>query len=129
VQKPAVADTLSGKHHRAIAALLTEPTIGKAAQVAGISERTMYNWLSLPDFEAAYLMARRKAVQQAIARLQQVSTAAVAVLVGVMANEQAPAGTRVMAAKTVLEFSLRAVELEDITARIEALEAAQKGQR
>jgi hypothetical protein len=123
------AEALTPKQHKAIVALLTEPTMAGAAKAAGVGERTLYTWLDDPNFEEAYRLVRRKAVQRAIGRLQQVSSAAVAVLVRVMANEQTPAGTRVIAAKTVLEFSLRAVELEDITARIEALEAAQKGQR
>ncbi len=55
-------------------------------------------------------------------RLQQVSGAAVSVLVQVMADKSNPAATRVNAAKTVLEFSFRAVELEDLAERIAALE-------
>jgi hypothetical protein len=38
----------------------------------------------------------------------------------------APAPARVSAAKTVLELALKAVEIEDLSARIETLEAAAK---
>src|SRR4051794_17795764 len=114
-------DALTPKQHKAIVALLNEPTMGAAAKHAGVGERTLYTWLTEPAFDTAYRTARRKAVQQAIGRLQQVSAAAVSVLVRVMANEQTPAGTRVMAAKSVLEFAIKAVELEDIEARLAAL--------
>jgi hypothetical protein len=39
-----------------------------------------------------------------------------------MADKAVPAATPVNAAKTVLEFSFRAVELEDLAERIAALE-------
>jgi hypothetical protein len=114
---------LTPKQEQAIAALLTEPSVAAAAMKTRASERTLRRWLDDPTFETAYRTARRKAVQQAIGRLQQVSAAAVSVLVRVMANEQTPAGTRTMAAKTILEFAIKAVEIEDLEARLSALEA------
>ena len=120
----ATPDQLTARQHKAIAALLTEPTITAAATKVGIGERTLHTWLSERPFVDAYRTARREAVTQAVARLQQVSTAAVAVLVQVMADKKTPAGTRVVAAKTVLDMAIRAVELDDISARLEALEQA-----
>ncbi len=114
---------LTPKQEKALAALLSEPTILAAAQKVGVGERTLHTWLGEDAFAAAYRNARRAAVSQAVTRLQQVSSGAVAVLVQVMADKDTPAGTRVSAAKTVLEFSFRAVELEDLAERIAALEA------
>jgi hypothetical protein len=114
---------LTAKQHKVLAALLTEPTVAAAAQKVGVGERTVHTWLSEPAFEAAYRAARREAVGQAIARLQQVSTAAVTVLVRVMASEKTPPSTRGAAAKIVLDTAIRAVELDDLQARIAALEA------
>ena len=113
---------LTPKQEKAIAALLSQPTIEKAAAAVGVNPASMYRWLAEPAFEAAYRAARREAVGQAIGRLQQVAGGAVAVLVHVMADPQTPASTRVAAAKTVLEMAVRAVELEDLAARIAALE-------
>lgn len=118
---------LTPKQERAIAALLAQPTIEAAAETLGINAATVHRWLGDPAFQVAYRTARRDAVQQAVTRLQQVSGAAVAVLVQVMADRSKPAGTRVTAAKTVLEFSFRAVELEDLADRIEALEQQMGG--
>jgi len=41
----------------------------------------------------------------------------------VMQDPEAPAGTKVSAARTILETAVKAVELEDLEARIAALEA------
>ena len=41
---------LSQKQERAIVALLHEPTVLKAAQVAKINERTIYRWLEEPAY-------------------------------------------------------------------------------
>lgn len=113
---------LTAKQEQAIAALLTEPSVAAAAAKVRSSERTLHRWLDDPAFETAYRLARRKAVQQAIGRLQQVSSAAVAVLMRLMADASTPAGTRLQAAKTLLEMAIRAVELEDLEARIKRLE-------
>ena len=116
------ARTLTPKQEKAISALLSQPTIEAAAASLRINPATVHRWLQEPAFADAYRSARRDAVGQAVTRLQQVSGGAVAVLVQVMADKSTPAGTRVNAAKTVLEFSFRAVELEDLAERIAALE-------
>lgn len=113
-------DDLTPAQHRAVSALLEQPSVRKAAEVAGVKERTLYHWLKNGEFAAAYRTARREATQQAIARLQQVSGAAVAVLCQLMTSST-PA-VRLGAARTVLEFAVKAVEIEDLTARLEALE-------
>lgn len=117
-----VADKLSAKQHKAISALMSTVTLAKAAESAGVGERTLYTWLEEPAFDAAYRAARREAVQIATARLQQASGAAVAVLCQLMVN--GTQSIKLSAAKTVLELAIKSVELEDIAARLEALEKA-----
>ena len=56
------------KHEVLMAALLTEPTNIKAAQKAGISERTLYRWLNLPEFQAAYRQSSNSLMQSAFFR-------------------------------------------------------------
>ena len=114
---------LTPKQDALIAALLTSPTIQDAAKAVGVSETTAHRWLRTDEaFTAAYLKARRAAVGQAIARLQQLSSGAVAVLAQVASDKQAPASSRVAAASKILEVAIKAVELEDLEARIAALE-------
>jgi predicted DNA-binding transcriptional regulator AlpA len=113
---------LTPKHEKAIMALLTEPTIRQAADTTGIGETTLFRWMQDKDFIEAFKEARRMAFSQAISRLQQVSTQAVNTLLEVMSNEEAPATSRVSAAKTVLEMSIKAFETEDLSDRVEEME-------
>ena len=116
------ADNLTPKQHKAIAALLAEPTIAQAADKVGIGERTLYTWLDDTAFADCYRAARRDAVGQAVARLQQASSDAVTVLVGIMNDTETPRSIRVASAAKVLDTAIKAVELEDLEARIAALE-------
>ncbi len=122
---------MTPKQERAIAALLGHPSIEAAAEALGINPATVHRWLQEPAFEAAYRAARRAAVGQAIARLQHISGKAVDALLEVIDTEYtpAPAAVRVSAAKAILEFSLKSLELEDLAARIEALEQQAGGQQ
>lgn len=117
------AGKLSRKQELAISALLTCPTILAAAQQCGLSEVTLYRWLKDTGFQSAYRDARREVVRQAIAQVQQATGQAVQTLQAVMQDTDAPASARVAAARTVLETALKAVELEDLDARLTALEA------
>ena len=117
--------TLSPKQEKALIALLTEPTISAAAKTAGIGERTLHTWLGEDAFAKAYRDARRAAVQQTIARLQQASSMAVTTLMEVMDGMGNSPAARVSAAKAVIEQTLKSTEIEDLAARIEALEQAQ----
>jgi hypothetical protein len=47
-------------------------------------------------------------------------------LVTILEDGEMPGSVRVSAAKTILEMALRGVEIEHLTARIEALEQTQK---
>lgn len=119
----------SRKKEALICALLVEPTVEQAAKKVGIGTTTAFRWMQEPTFQDDYREARRMAVTQAISQIQQASTEAVQTLRNVMANEDAPPASKVSAAKTVLEMSLKAVELEDLATRIERLEhsVAQNG--
>ena len=112
------------KMEEAIHALCTKRTIEEAAKSIGVGKQTLIRWLKRPDFRAAYLEARRQAVSQANARLQQAASADVSTLVNLMVDPSTPAAARVRAADRILEGAHRAVEFEDITVRLEALERA-----
>jgi len=115
-------EKLSRKKEAAIIALLSEPTIEKAAAKAGIAKPTLWRWLQIPEFQAAYREARREAVSQAIGALQRASAEAVEALRRIMNDTTAPATARVNAARSIIEFAIKGVEIEDILARLEALE-------
>lgn len=111
------------KQHRreqAVAALLLAPTVEAAAEKSGVSYRTLKNWLVEPDFRRQYREARRQLVEGALGRLQQAASQAVDTLVGLLGCGHAP--TRARAALGILEHAARAVQLADLTERVEALE-------
>ena len=114
---------LSARQEQALAALLIEPTVTAAATKANVPERTLYRWLDEPAFTAAYREARRKAVKQTVARLQRASAPVVSILLQLAASDQTPATARVAACRAVLDYTFKAVELEDLDARLSELEA------
>jgi transposase-like protein len=112
------------KKEAAIATLLTQRNTEEAAKSIGIAPNTLLNWLKQPEFDAEYRKACRAAHNQSTARLQQATSAAVTTLLKVMVDPSTPASTKVRAADSVLNHSAKAIEIEDIEARVTELERA-----
>jgi hypothetical protein len=64
-------EKLTRKMEQAVAALLSESTIAKAAAKAGVSERTLRTWKKRPDFQAAYRAAQRDIYEESIVFAKQ----------------------------------------------------------
>ena len=121
----ATVDGLTPKQHKALAALLSEPTVKAAAAKVGIGERTLHTWLREPAFDAAYTAARHDAVGRAMGRLQHATGIAVDALVEVLdIRTPARAAVRVAAAKVIIEYAIRFRELDELESRIAQLEQA-----
>ncbi len=114
--------TLSDGEERALAALLSEPTVDAAAKKAGLSARTMRRYMNRPDFAAALREARRETMRGISKRLQKAAVQAVKTLRAAMKDASAP-GPRVTAARCVLDLVYRATELEELDERIATLES------
>jgi hypothetical protein len=112
------------KWEEAIAALLTQRNTEDAARLVGISVSTLLRWMKEPEFNTAYREARRLAFGQSVARLQQASSAAVSTLLKVMVDPASPPSTKVRAADSVLDHAAKAIEIEDIEARLTEFERA-----
>jgi transposase-like protein len=110
------------KQEEAVAALLTQRNIDEAAKAIGVAPNTLLKWMKLPEFQAAYREARRAAYSQAVAKLQQGTTAAATTLLKVMLDQSTPASVKVRAAECVMTHSAKAIEIEDIEARVAELE-------
>ena len=110
------------KMEDAIAALLTQRNVDEAARAAGIGTRTLLRWLQLPEFQKAYRDAKRAAFSQSIARLQQGASAAATTLLKTMIDPNTPASVRIRAAECVMNHAMKAIEIEDIEARVTELE-------
>ncbi len=115
---------LGRKQEDVIAALLTQRNVEEAARAAGIGTRTLLRWFKLPEFQKAYRQARRDAFGQAVARLQQGTSAAATTFLKTMVDPNVPASVRLRAAEAVFNHAARAIEIEDIEARVAALELA-----
>ena len=113
----------------AIAALLSQRNVDEAARSAGIGTRTLLRWMKDPEFDAAFRAARRAAFGQTTARLQQGSSAAATILMKLMLDANTPASTRVRAAEIIVSHAAKAIEIEDIEARVSELERASEASK
>jgi len=113
---------LTPKQEQAILALVTNQGVDNAARAVGIAPRTLYRWMNEPLFDKAYRKARRDAFGQGTARLQQASGAAVSSILKIMVDPHAPASTKLRAADMVLTHGAKAIEIEDVEARVSELE-------
>ena len=112
------------KKEAAIAALLTQRTSEDAARSIGIAPATLRRWQKEPGFDAAFRVAKVTAYRQTIARMHQLSGAAVSTLGKVMLDATTPPATKVRAADSILNHTAKAIEIEGIDARLKELEAA-----
>ena len=117
-------EKIGRKQEEAIAALLSQRNIEEAARAAGVGTRTLIRWLKLPEFGKEYRKARREAVHQSVARLQQATGAAATIVLKLMTDPNVPAAVKLRAAECVFDRAFKGVELEDIEARVSELERA-----
>jgi transposase-like protein len=117
-------EKLGRKQEEAIAALLSQRNIEEAARAAGVGTRTLIRWMKLPEFGKEYRKARREAVHQSVARMQQATGAAATTVLKLMTDMNIPAAVRLRAAECVFDRAFKGVELEDIETRVSELERA-----
>ncbi|MCB0165605.1 MAG: hypothetical protein KDI79_15345 [Anaerolineae bacterium] len=118
---------LSTKQQRVIAALLTESTIEKAADSAGVNSRTIRRWMKDDSaFQKALAKAEAEAVHEAARGIAGGASEAAAYLRKVVANEGAETRERIMAARILLARlpDFRLAILEERMAAIEEAERA-----
>ena len=94
-----------------------------ACKAAGIPSRTLQNWLADDrEFVAALRAAETELLDDVLRRLLSLSPAAVAVIVASMANQDAPASTRLRAAQMVIDNLVRLREMHVTDARLTEIE-------
>jgi hypothetical protein len=113
---------LPEKQEAALLSLLSHKTLKEAALAAGISMPTLWRYLRDPVFSLRYREARRELVECAMVRLQNDAEHAASVLRDVADDKEAPASARVTAARTIIELSIKSVELGDLQQRLASLE-------
>jgi hypothetical protein len=118
------ASKISHRAARAVAALLSEPSIEKAATRAGVADRTLRGWLKNDAFLQLYRDAQRRAVEHALGRLAALTNAAHDALERNLSS--GPPGTQVTAALGILDRATKGCELSEIMQRLQRLEEAQR---
>ena len=113
------------KLDRFIQALLSHPSLESAAGAAAVSRSTARRWLADPDVAARIRDARRNAMQRALDALQAAASESVECLCKIQSKGESES-VRVTAARCVLDFAIKAVELSDVQARLDAIEQALK---
>jgi hypothetical protein len=110
----------------AIAALLSESTIERAAKRAGVGTRTLRRWLvEDQEFRREYDAARRATYQAALSRIPALAARAVDTLADLLGDRKHPS-VRLGAARTVAEIGMHQHDAETILRKLDEIEAAQR---
>lgn len=112
---------------RAIAALLTAPSVSAAAKSCGIGRRTLERWMREEAFRDAHRRASRRLLGDSVCRLRAATGEALTVLTKALRDRSA--AVRVRAARIIVEVALR-TDVDELSARVDALErfCANQGQ-
>lgn len=86
-----------------IAALLQSGSIAQAAEHTKLSARTIYDRMGNREFRAAYSAAKSDIVRAAVLSINRSLSDAVKVVAEIMNNDSNNAGTRLQAAKMIIE--------------------------
>jgi hypothetical protein len=113
---------LTAKQQKALEAILVGASDQQAADSAGVSRNTIMSWRSkLAGFSEALAAARSDLLKRMTARLHAATSLAVRALEEVAKDPRNPSA-RVAAARVILEFSQRALEMQELEVRMAALE-------
>lgn len=113
---------LSPKKAKALQALLTQPTKAAAAEAAGISPRTLRDYLNNQDFQREYKKAFGELVADATRQSQQALSPALSALRDIVEDGNESSNARIAAARTLLEYGLRLTEISDILAELDEID-------
>ncbi len=113
---------LTTKQQRAVQTLLTAKSIGDAAALAHVGERTLFRWLTEPAFRAALSVAEGDLLDAATRRLLGLQDKAIETFESVLDSEEANLAVRLKAAGQVLDYLLKMRELRNVEHRLTALE-------
>lgn len=119
---------LSQRQQRALAALLEAPDKRTAARLANIGERTLRTYLSDPAFTAELQRFQAEQIADAAQRGRRSMSAAMNTLKAIADDEGANAQSRVMACRSLLEYSLKLDERENVLRRLDELEKSLGGE-
>lgn len=102
---------------------MSSPTKEAAARKAGINVKTLQRYLKDEDFSIAYKKAAADMVDSATKQLQQSLSSAVTRLRMIVSSNHEATANQITAARTLLEYSLKFTEFNDILKLLEERDA------
>lgn len=113
---------LTSKQQKAIAALLQTSTNKEAAKLAGMSDSTLQRYLTDPEFKREYIRQSNKLIDEALIKANKSLSLAFDTLADICEDITENGQTRVSAARSIIEYTLKVRELADIDIRLQRLE-------
>ena len=107
---------------RTIAALLSTTTIAEAADMTGVSTRTIQRWQEDPVFRDELSKQEGEAVTIVSRRLVALADIAVETIKDILRDKEIPPGVKLRASEAVLTNLLRLREMVDLDRRLTELE-------
>lgn len=101
-----------------VAALIQSGSIAQAANLTGIAPRTIYDRMTRSEFKAAYSAAKADIMRAAVLEMNRRLSEAVEVITDIMHDKSNPAGTRLQAAKMLIDGAAK------FTDRLDGADAA-----
>jgi Transposase len=111
---------LADKQLRVIPFLLAAASIEEGCKQAGVGKATVYGWLKQDAFREELNRRRKEMVELAFQSFQANVSKATETLVKLLDSDKEP--IRARAAEDIIEFTQKAIELEELGRRIAALE-------
>lgn len=116
-------EKLTPKQIKFVDAMLTEPTIEKACQKAGVSRATGHKYLRKTIVKRTIQTKQNEIMDRTTQTLYTASTNAVVVLNNIMTDGKVNPFVRVQAGKVILEQAYKAYELVGVAKQIEEVRA------
>lgn len=113
---------LNPRQTKFLEVLLTSQTITEASKKAGITENTAYKYLADAEFNKEYTEAKRASLQHVSTRLNEIALRSISVLDEIANNPDETGASRVRAVQVALDYAFKAMEIEDLNARMNELE-------
>lgn len=113
---------------RAVNALLSSPTLEKAARKVNVSSKTLSRWLADPDFRALYEEKKKDYLRAGLGNLSRKIFEAGEILTAIARHRGRPyQGPRCAAAAKLIKLAMDAVALESFEERLSKLEKQSGG--
>ena len=116
-------DLLDAKKAALAACCAEGATLREASTTTGIPYRTCRRYRQLPEVQARIRELAREAISAGTLSLGQGAADAARSLRAIAKGSEAAEGPRVSACRSILEIGLRVLEVEELTERVENLEA------